>query len=924
MSDNKCSVLTVTEHWKSNEQLKSYKLNNYKLAAKFCREAGTHGGAAVYCLEELPTKVRSDINALGESYTFECAAVEVNSKKFNGVVVALYRTPDSDVDYFLRKMQDVLELLSTRNDNFFIAGDFNIDFKNLNNKNTQSFVSLLESYNVNITVNEYTRVNNISQSCIDNILTNVHKDAYSTEVINSFISDHKAQKLCLKILDEISTCYKYVRQINEVNINTFLNLLKLETWSGVTNIEESDVNSQWNAFITVFVNIFNHCFPVKKVKNVNNCKNKNVNINTPEISNCKQQLSTLSVMMKYNDQYKNLYNSKKKELESLFVQAKKQIFHEKIKNSDNVSKSTWEVVDSVSDNLKRNKNIPIIFQGNPADTANKLNMFFINSASDLVNNLTKIPFKNSISQHQNDIIFDKVGESEIIDIVKSLKNKNSSGYDEIPTSLIKKCIHTIVTPLCYIINNSIQNGIFPESLKIAVVIPVHKRGDTDLIENFRPISLLPTFSKIFEKVVSRRLTDFFNEYDLFNKIQHGFVRGRNINTAIFEYVNEILTTLEEKEIPLGIFLDISKAYDSINHEILLQKLERYGIRKTALKWIKSYLENRQQLVKISSSGKEIKSRTEKNKRGIPQGSIIGPLLFNIYLNDLGSILSHTNHLMINYADDTTLLIRAKSFNLLLVEAGVVLNLVQNWFLENELVLNKEKTNFIIFRLNHCRINFPSNAVINGDKVEFDSKNQFLGISVDCTLNWSEHVSQLTKKLNSISYSIRVVKKYVSSSTMFLIYYACFVSRLKFGILLWGGTTATNINQVFIIQKQVLRTLLDIPFRETCRGSFKKHRLLTVPAIYAYECLMFNFKYKNNFIRYENTHPYSTRYNNYNFPIHRLSMSERGPCYSSMKLFNILPNKLKSIENIKQFKREIFNYLIKIEPYTVEELLNHKE
>ena len=186
----------------------------------------------------------------------------------------------------------------------------------------------------------------------------------------------------------------------------------------------------------------------------------------------------------------------------------------------------------------------------------------------------------------------------LLKLSKYQKNKLSSGYDELSTSLLKNIINVVVEPLVHIINNSLKFGIFPDQLKLAIVVPVYKKGDNTNIENYRPISLLPSFSKIFEHVMCKRIMEFMTEDELLKDCQHGFIRGRSTHTAIFQFTKQILESLEDGTVPLGLFLDLSKAYDTLNHEILLRKLELYGIRGTALKWIASYLSKRSQKVTV--------------------------------------------------------------------------------------------------------------------------------------------------------------------------------------------------------------------------------------------------------------------------------------------------------------------------------------
>jgi hypothetical protein len=198
--------------------------------------------------------------------------------------------------------------------------------------------------------------------------------------------------------------------------------------------------------------------------------------------------------------------------------------------------------------------------------------------------------------------------------------------------------------------------------------------------------------------------------------------------------------------------------------------------------------------------------------------------------------------------------------------------------------------------------------------DFNTEGRLLGLLMDENVNFSAHIDVLSKK-NSVSYCIKVLKKYSDYSIIKTIYYGVFIANLKFSILFWGG--ASDINKIFVIQKHVFRVIHNIPFRESCRGKFKINKMLTVIGLYIYECLVFNFKYKEIFFNFRPNH--STRtYNCYNFPNHRLSMMEKGPCYASIKFFNSLPNRIKNLLNLKNFKREVFKLLVEIEPYTIRE------
>ena len=296
-----------------------------------------------------------------------------------------------------------------------------------------------------------------------------------------------------------------------------------------------------------------------------------------------------------NNKFKSLYSEKKTQYDLLLSKYKKQNFSDRLIVSDNKTKTAWAIVNEINGKPKSGD---INIKGDGKTIANRFNDHLMNSVSESLSKLVNIPFSSVIIRNPLCVSLKLVNASEIIEISKKLKNKLSSGYDELSTSLLKNIINVVVEPLVHIINNSLKFGIFPDQLKLAIVVPVYKKGDNTNIENYRPISLLPSFSKIFEHVMCKRIMEFMTEDELLKDCQHGFIRGRSTHTAIFQFTKQILESLEDGTVPLGLFLDLSKAYDTLNHEILLRKLELYGIRGTALKWIASYLSKRSQKVTV--------------------------------------------------------------------------------------------------------------------------------------------------------------------------------------------------------------------------------------------------------------------------------------------------------------------------------------
>ena len=413
----------------------------------------------------------------------------------------------------------------------------------------------------------------------------------------------------------------------------------------------------------------------------------------------------------------------------------------------------------------------------------------------------------------------------------------------------------------------------------------------------------------------KRLVSFFNKCNLFNSHQHGYTSDKSTETAIFQFIRAVVKHLEGEKLALGMCLDLSKAYDCIDKELLIKKLEVYGVRGHALKLFKSYLSERKQKVKITKNGSTHISDFGENRLGIAQGSIAGPVLFIIFINDLYSIVNSTDESITCYADDTNLVVGGRTVVELTEKGSTVFARIENWFVENRLILNKEKTNMIMFRTKLCRTQKPLNIHIGEEDINIVESTKFLGLTIDEFLDWSKHINILLNKLNSICYGIRVVSRYMNEKTLKIMYFANFQSVLKYGIIFWGKNS--QMQKIFVVQKRVIRSIKRMQFRESCRGVFRNEGILTVYAIYIYEALIYFFKNRASF-ELQILRGYNTRTLNVNYPIHRLTLTEKSPYYMCVKLFNELPNQIKNITNRKLFKNCIIKLLTELEPYSIDD------
>ncbi len=356
-----------------------------------------------------------------------------------------------------------------------------------------------------------------------------------------------------------------------------------------------------------------------------------------------------------------------------------------------------------------------------------------------------------------------------------MKTKSSSGHDNVNSKLIKSLKSEVKEPISILTNLSIINGIFPTTYKIAQVVPIYKNKNE--INNYRPISLLPTFSKILEKIIHTCIYDFLQQNNILSNSQYGFRPKHSTNDAISELVFDITENLENKSNTLSVFLDLSKAFDTIDHKILLSKLNHYGIRGTTLKWFKSYLEDRTQYVKINNT----KSTTKPVTCGVPQGSVLGPLLFIIYTNDLANSLTYTHAIL--FADDTTIYANSNNLNILYENVQNDLSSLDVWFKTNKLSLNVNKTNYMMFTNNHRpQLNHMNKTLTIGNEEIVKKKHvKFLGVTIDENLKWHEHITSAKNKISKTFYSIKMVKHILPQNILKTLYETLIQPHLEYGI-----------------------------------------------------------------------------------------------------------------------------------------------
>jgi exonuclease III/uncharacterized protein YutD len=920
-------ILCLSEHHLLNQEINNTWIQNYNLGASYCRKNRKGGGVGIFIQKNL-AYLKIELDEFCNDLDMEVCAVQLHFSEITFYILCIYRPPSGNFSYFLSSLESVLNQLFSNSNNIIICGDININYLD-NTNNKLHLDSLLASYNLYSIVDFPTRISSCSSTAIDNIFIDTFKNTeFTVKPLPNGLSDHDAQMLTLnniKIQSSKAHCYLQ-RSINQSSIFEFKLHLSNESWEDIFTDDNPDVI--FNKFLNTYLRIFYQSFPFKKVYYNH--------INKPWISNgikisCQHKRNLYLLCRKTdNPMLKSHYKLYCKILTKVIKTAKKLYYDKRILNSNNTAKTLWSIVKTET-KKEGNKCEPIL--SNKRRTlneykklANDFNTYFlnINDRRPRNNIATTDPalnyLQNNFVKPFPSIQLAPVTTTEMKDIIKSLKWKNSHGYDEIPIKILKISLSFITSPLTYICNKSLVSGLFPTRLKYSQINPVFKKGNKSEMSNYRPISLLTSFSKIFEKIIYNRLQNHIAVNNILAKEQHGFRNKFSTQTASFELINNILDALNNNMKVGGIFCDLTKAFDYVNHDILLTKLKFYGITGKANNLIKSYLSDRYQRVLIKNNySNKCFSEWGKIKQGVPQGSILGPLFFLLYINDLPGLINDTSKPTV-FADDTSIIFTHTNYLDLKHEIDTVIMKIIKWFETNSLILNFDKTNFMHFmtRPNHevdLQISYNTNII------SATNTTNFLGLSLDSSLTWKIHIKHLSSKLNSACYLIRSLRSVISRKNLRTIYFSYVHSIMTYGIIFWGSSPLSDT--IFKLQKRIIRIMMNITNRQSCRDLFKELSILPLHSQYIMSLSLFVVGNIDKFKYNSEIHSINTRHRFDLFlPAAKLSKYQKGARYSGIQIFNHLPQNIKCLSgNVKKFKTALKEFLLLGSFYTLNEYTN---
>jgi hypothetical protein len=552
----------------------------------------------------------------------------------------------------------------------------------------------------------------------------------------------------------------------------------------------------------------------------------------------------------------------------------------------------------------------------PCEIADGFNKYFVNIGPDLAKNIPSsttdvgdfLPPSTLSSMS-----LDSVTVDEVSSIIRSLKLNASPGLDEIPATVIKFACTYISKPITCLINSSFRHGVFPDVLKMAKVIPVFKTGDRSLLSNYRPISILTTFSKIFEKAIVTRLNSFLFKFNILYENQYGFRKNHSTVMALLSLVDKVADAMDKKKASAAVFLDLSKAFDTIDHDILLKKLSHYGIRGIALDLLQSYLNNRSQSVVYQN----VASSYSKITCGVPQGSILGPVLFLIYINDI-YLCSKLLHFIL-FADDTTIFLAGDSWQYVSTTMENELLIISDWFKANKLSLNIKKTNLISF-LRSKQSPIDLNIKIDGSRIAQVTSTKFLGVEIDQHLSWKGHIKKICSKICSVIGILSKIRFKISQQTALLLYNSLILHHLNYCNLIWASNYKAELVKIQVLQRRALRICTYSPRLIRSNILYRSSRSLDVVDLNKLQIVKFMYSVYHSlmpvgimslFQRTCTMHHHTTRgkenfyHQNFTSNVRKFSIAINGP-----NVWNSVPSHIKLASSVNSckclFKKFLFD------------------
>lgn len=857
------------------------------------------GGTLIYIKKEFKNKIICSLYCENVWMLW----VNVCFNEENWIITCIYRSRQCTVSRFLEIIGEWYDTYYNSSSNIIMTGDFNINLlnKDIDEKRMQEFIS---DFSLKQQVKEPTRKTITSQSLIDYILTD-HIVEVEVKVEPQFmISDHET--ICIKLQVQYRnnskniTYLKYQKEelITLLNRKGFLDCITINSLNDCCLKFTKDLDEAFQR--------------MKKTIILRENANKWYNNELGQMNQRKVYLYNRAVMLKNIDtwnEYKscrNMYKYKCKEMKNNYIE-------NQIQQRNGNQEEMWKIIKKHI--LKKDNTVIQVLEINNREVnkqdeiANIINEFFVDSLNEIRSSITFIPYRDTSSNinRESDFKFQLINRNTLEKTIKMMNNK--SDYNGLNKKIITECQTLFFPVLEHIINKSLSDGIYPKCWRDTLIVPVPKINRAKSPIDYRPINMLTIYQKILEKIVAKQLSEFLEENKIICEEQSGFRQGHSCETAINWVINEWKKETDEGYIIVAVFIDLKRAFETIDRDVLLRKLEKIGILGIELNWFKQYLKGRKQRTKVGSFLSVLKSI----EVGVPQGSVLGVLLFLIYINDLKTVIKYAK--LVLFADDALLYINGKTIEECRDLISKDLENLSKWLCMNKLKLNVNKTKSML-------INGGNNNValyLNDEEIQCVVDIKYLGIHIDNKLKFDLHANYICKKISKkIGFFSRIRNK-VSYDCAVILYNTLILPHYNYCSSVLFMCDNVKINRLQVLQNKAMRIILKCDRYTHIQNMLTSLNWMNVQQNIKFNVIIFVFriKYKiypeylwRKLVYISDSHTFNVRNaENFRLPLYRRARSQNNVMYKGLALFNSLPSDLKAEKNLTTFKGKLSNLII---------------
>lgn len=898
-SKNILHVIVLTETWIYSNEVNYFDIPSYS-AAHSCRNT-RGGGACIYVRNGLEYSI-NDINIpfIG------CNIVSVYLPEQKIYVYGLYRPPQNKFSDFIG---DFDKLLDKQNKACILIGDINLNLLN-NTQHTTEYVNTIQMNGFQVqntlTIEQATRISGSTKtaSILDHIITN--KDLKcNIKIDDHCISDHKI--IYTKVNHIV---YKKGKEYVERK------KLNMEQWK---NMVREEINQAKNIIsFSQITEIINKTKEKCTEKHTLKIKENN-NWITKEYLNKIKKRDKLYIRWKKTQSIHAEENFKKlkNEINNLRKKLQKNHAEKKFAEAQGNSKKTWKVLNELCSRNKKggqSKHKLINTYGQTIeedmDLAHEFNIHFNTIGQNLAKNIHPKTKIFTEEEWASTIFLQPTDPIEVKEIIESLKNNTSPGCDNITKAEVQYLYEIIAKQVVDIINAVLESGKYPEELKTGKIIPIHKKGPQTDVNNYRPITLLSTFSKILEKVIKTRITKYIENTFGFDGRQYGFQKQSNTLGATVDLLEYISKELDQNKYVVAVFIDLQKAFDTVDINLLLEKTNKMGLRGNCEELIKTYSTNRKHFTTVNGQN----SDTQYAKIGVAQGSVLGPLQYLLYVHSLKYANLESKYFM--FADDTVLVHSSTDKTCLEQTINKDLDTYFEWLCWNRLSINTEKTVYMILKQKNkysCKLNIKLNNKVLHEVTEY----KYLGLTICNDLNFNAHVENVIGKLVPVIGAVRRCAHQLSNKAKYLVYNSIIEPHLRYLIPCWGNVSDYTLNKLQRCQNKAIKSIFSLDYYTATRNIYKQYPILKIKQIKKFEQYKLIYNIQKSTIKTSvvlnkshDIHEHNLRSkDNLRNTYARTKKTQDSPIYRSVQAYEEIPKQItttnfkRSCANLKKYLKD---------------------